>query len=78
MSPDRRLILLLAARADCNVKTARRALVDGVDAIKGANLRERLRKALAVLRPSPRATDTDEITVRSGRPVRRAQKRGSR
>lgn len=54
MSPDRRLVLLLAARADCNVKTARRALVEGVDSIKGANLRDRLREALAQLAPSPK------------------------
>jgi len=48
--PERRLILLLAARADRNVKTARRALADGVDAVKGANLRDRrLRDALRVV-----------------------------
>lgn len=49
MAPDRRLVLLLAARADCNVKTARRPLVDGVDTIKGANLRDRLREGIGAL-----------------------------
>lgn len=52
MVPDRRLVLLLAARADCNVKTARRALLLGVDSIKGANLRDRLRDGIDALKPS--------------------------
>jgi len=51
MAPDRRLVLLLAARADCNVKTARRALAEGVDTIKGANLRDRLRAGIDALAP---------------------------
>ncbi len=49
MVPDRRLVLLLAAHADCNPRTARRSLVEGVDAIKGANLRDRLREALGLI-----------------------------
>lgn len=58
MVPDRRLVLLLAASADCNVKTARRALVLGVDSIKGANLRDRLRDGIDGLKPSmPAATE---------------------
>ncbi len=51
MVPNRRLVLLLAAQADCTVKTARRALVDGVDIIKGANLRDRLRESIHSLAP---------------------------
>jgi hypothetical protein len=52
MLPERQLILLLAARADCNIKTARRALAEGIHVIRGANLRERLFAALEALRPS--------------------------
>lgn len=55
--PERRLVLLLAARADCTVKTARRALVEGIDAIKGANLRDRLRRGLEDLNSWNAAAD---------------------
>lgn len=37
---------MLAALADCHVHTARRAITEGVDAIKGDNLKDRLRDGL--------------------------------
>jgi hypothetical protein len=48
-SPDRKTVFLLAAIAGCHVHTARRALVEGVDEIKGDDLKERLRGGLEQL-----------------------------
>ena len=44
--PPKATVTLLALRAQCSEATARKALTEGVDAIKGEYLRERLRAAL--------------------------------
>lgn len=63
--PERRLVFLLAARADCSIKTAGRALVEGVDAIKGANLRDRLRQGLEDLHSATIEGERDVKRVRA-------------
>ncbi len=50
--PDRRVVLALALAADVDVRTARRALVDGVEQIKGVRLQENLRRGLAEINGS--------------------------
>jgi hypothetical protein len=45
-APPKATVTLLALRAQCSEATARKALAEGVDAIKGEYLRERLRAAL--------------------------------
>ncbi len=40
---------LLAARAECDPRTARRALTEGVDAVRVVTLRERLSREMAAL-----------------------------
>jgi DNA-binding transcriptional regulator YhcF (GntR family) len=45
-SPSVKDVRELAARAECSENTARKALTEGVDAIRGENLRNRLREAM--------------------------------
>ena len=44
--PTPQQIRELAARAECSEKAARRALTEGVAAIRGENLRTRLKEAM--------------------------------
>lgn len=44
--PTEQEVIALAARAQVALRTARRAIVEGVDAIKGEVVRERLRAAM--------------------------------
>jgi len=50
--PDRRTVLALALAADVDVRTARRALTEGVYAIRGVRVQEALLRALAVVAPT--------------------------
>jgi len=45
--PTQREILTLAAAAGVDPRTAKRALVDGVDVIKGEEVRARIRAAMS-------------------------------
>jgi hypothetical protein len=47
--PDHRTIHLLAARAECDTRTARRALTEGTHGIRVTALRERLEREIARL-----------------------------
>lgn len=48
-TPNRKLIFELAMRAECAPSTAKKALLEGANAVKGTALRERLRAAMAGL-----------------------------
>lgn len=60
--PDRRIVLALALAADVDVRTARRALVDGVEHIRGVRLQENLRRGLAEI-TGPAATALESPAV---------------
>lgn len=45
--PTEQQVIALAAKAQCTLRTARRALVDGVEKIRGDVLRARLRRAMS-------------------------------
>lgn len=47
--PPRALVYELAMRAECQPVTARKALMEGVNAIRGDALKERLRGAMSGL-----------------------------
>ena len=47
--PNKSMILELAAKAGCHHATAKRALVEGVNSIKGDFLKERIKNAMVVL-----------------------------
>ena len=47
--PNKSMILELAAKAGCHPATAKRALVEGVNGIKGDFLKERIKNAMVVL-----------------------------
>ena len=47
--PNKSMILELAAKAGCHPATAKRALVEGVNCIKGDFLKERIKDAMVVL-----------------------------
>ena len=46
---DHRTVYLIASRAECDPRTVRRALAEGVDTIRVAATRERLARELARL-----------------------------
>lgn len=47
--PDRRTVFLLAALAGCHTQSARIAIERGPDAVRGDDLRARLRRGMAAL-----------------------------
>ena len=47
VSPTWQAVCWLAAAADCDVRTARRALADGLDAVRPGRVRDRIARALA-------------------------------